>query len=65
MRLAAAAFGIAILAGVAGVGYVLSKNVSVSVTAPAPEAATLGTKTKSVRTVTVTEAADTRPLYPA
>jgi peptidoglycan/xylan/chitin deacetylase (PgdA/CDA1 family) len=37
----------------------------VSVSAPVPEAATPGTKVKSVRTVAVTEVADTRPLYPA
>jgi peptidoglycan/xylan/chitin deacetylase (PgdA/CDA1 family) len=65
MRLAAAAFGFATLACVAGVGYVLSKNVSVSVSAPSPEATTPGTKARTVAVRTVTEKADNRPLYPA
>ena len=63
MRLAAAACGFAILACVAVVGAVLSKNVSISVSAPAPEVATAApAKGKAVRTVT--EVTDTRPLYP-
>jgi peptidoglycan/xylan/chitin deacetylase (PgdA/CDA1 family) len=62
MRLATAACGFAILACVAAAGVVLSKSVSVSVSAPAPETATAA-KPKSVRTVS--EMADSRPLYPA
>ncbi len=64
MRLAAAAFGFAVLAGVAAVGVVLSNSVTVSVSEPAPSASTTpGTNAKSVRTLTQT--ADNRPLYPA
>jgi peptidoglycan/xylan/chitin deacetylase (PgdA/CDA1 family) len=63
MRLAAAACGFGVLICVAAVGAVLSKNVSISVSAPAPEVAPAASaKTVAVRTVT--DVPDTRPLYP-
>ena len=62
MRLAAAACGFGVLVCVAVVGAVLSKNVSISVSAPAPEKAAAPAKGVAVRAVT--EVPDTRPLYP-
>ncbi len=65
MRLAAAACGFAILVCVAVVGAVLSKSVSISVSAPAPEvAATPAKSAKPVAVRTVNEVTDSRPLYP-
>jgi peptidoglycan/xylan/chitin deacetylase (PgdA/CDA1 family) len=63
MRLAAAAFGFLILAGVAVVGAVLSNSVTIKVSESVPETSTPAAKAKSVRTVS--EVADNRPLYPA
>ncbi len=63
MRLAAAACGFGVLVCVAAVGAVLSKNVSISVSEPAPEVAPAA-PAKAMAVRTVTEVPDSRPLYP-